>query len=153
MTVPKGRNGGIARKIKPKQDWNPVEQILEPHVWHQVHMTWCELHWAWVASLLWPCCWQSTLPFPRWLHSLPVVFLGSPFPFLASPTSWGLLCSLDFTLTASTLSSWRLPAGILTLSHIAWPPRSSLEISVEASMTPLTLAFCFAAKRASTSHQ
>jgi hypothetical protein len=50
--------------------------------------------------------------------------------------SLGLSCIFSFTPTASTLPTQGMPAGILILSHIAWPPRSSSEIWVEDSMTP-----------------
>jgi hypothetical protein len=42
-----------------------------------------------------------------------------------------------------------LLAGTHILPHIAWPPRPSFEIWMEASMTTLIFAFCMPAKPAS----
>jgi hypothetical protein len=57
------------------------------------------------------------------------------YMFLASLVSWTSSGSWVSLLQLHASSSKGLPAGNLTLLHIAWPPRSFFEILVEVSVT------------------
>jgi hypothetical protein len=61
-----------------------------------------------------------------WLHLLPTVLLSSLAKFLASLTSWHFYCSLGSTFAASHIILLWGAAGILTPSHTALSPMSSL---------------------------
>jgi hypothetical protein len=71
-----------------------------------------------------------------WLYSLPVAFLSKHSTFLASLTS---LLQLKLHPQFHDSPSRVFSPGILTLPHIAWPPRFSFEIWVEAPPDPTTL--------------
>lgn len=82
-----------------------------------------EFQRVWMAPHLWPCRLTSLL---GWVCLWPVVLLGRCSMFLVSLTSWCLQCPS---------ASFPQPYIPTSQGHIAWPPRSSSEIWVEASMT------------------
>jgi hypothetical protein len=90
-TIAKGRNWRITRMDRPKQDWHPVWQILNPAVPCVAAGACVVMVWA-----PWPCYLQSTvLAWPH--HPLQLS------TFLASQILWDFLCSFSFTFTASCL--------------------------------------------------
>jgi hypothetical protein len=66
-----------------------------------------------------------------WFHLFPVTFLSRH----SRTTSCDLYCIFGFISKFLTFLSQELLARILTLLHIAWPPRPSFEFCVEATMS------------------
>jgi hypothetical protein len=101
---------------------------------------WYELQRVCRAPLL---CF-ATCSLLGWLHSLPAVFFSTYSIFLAFP---------GFPLQHRPAQLLILPSEAACkdsdpITH-TWPPRLSLEIWVEPSMTPVSLALCMPAKPAS----